>query len=198
MNNSPKRRLTIEYDSPVILTLALVSLAVLLLSAVFENTALFFSIYGTSLRDPLFYVRLISHVFGHASFSHFFGNVSLLLIIGPSVEKRYGSADVLLAILFTAVVEGFVHCLVSPNLALLGMSGIVFMLIFLAAAGDIGDGKLSLTFVLVALIYFGEAVYTGIFSNDNVSQLAHIVGGCCGIFVGWAMRRDRRSRRKKT
>ena len=65
------------------------------------------------------------------------------------------------------------------------------MCIFLAAVENIGDGKLSLTFVFVALIYFGEAIYTGIVVSDTVSQLCHIVGGLCGIFVGYLMRRRR-------
>ena len=194
MSETPRKRIKIEYDSPVILTLALASLAVLLINSVtggFLN-ALLCSVYRTSLRDPLLYARLIFHVIGHVDFAHFFGNMSLLLIIGPVVERRYGSSSVLLAVIFTAVTEGAIHCLVSADTALLGISGVVFMLIFLAAAGDIGDGKLSLTFVLVAIIDFGEALYTGIFAADSISQLCHIVGGVCGIAVAWAI-----SKRKK-
>lgn len=191
MTDKPKRRIKIEYDSPVILTVAILSFLILGLNAILSDipNALIFSTYRSSFSDPLFYVRLFTHVLGHADFAHYFGNMSLLLIIGPVVEKRYGSIEMLVAVLFTALTEGAVHCLVSSDTALLGASGIVFMCIFLAAAQNIGDGKLSLTFVFVALIYFGEAVYTGIAANDSVSQLCHIVGGLCGIFVGYIMRR---------
>ena len=190
MTDKP-RRFRIEYDSPVILSVAILSFLVLGLNALLSGipNAVIFSTYRTSFSDPLFYVRLFTHILGHADFAHYFGNMSLLLIIGPVVEKRYGSLDMLIAVLFTAFAEGMIHCLVSPNSALLGASGIVFMCIFLAAAQNIGDGRLSLTFVFVALIYFGEAIYTGILVSDSVSQLCHIVGGLCGIFVAYVMRR---------
>ncbi len=196
MSEKPKRRIRIDYDSPVILTMAIASLIVLIVNGLMNGipTALCFSVYRSSFSDPLTYVRLFCHVLGHADFSHFFGNVSLLLIVGPVVERRYGSLDLLFAILFTAAVEGGIHCLVSPNTALLGMSGVVFMLIFLASIKDIGDGKISLTFILVALIWFGEAIYTGIIVQDSISQLCHIVGGCCGILSGWYFGKHRRRR----
>lgn len=189
----PNRKFRIEYDSPVILTMAILSLLILGLNALLAGVpnAFLFSTYRSSFSDPLFYMRLFTHILGHADFAHYFGNMSLLLIIGPVVERRYGSVEMLVAVLFTALTEGAIHCLVSPDTALLGASGIVFMCIFLAAVENIGDGKLSLTFVFVALIYFGEAIYTGIVVSDTVSQLCHIVGGLCGIFVGYLMRRRR-------
>lgn len=198
MQEKQKPRIRVDYDSPVILTMAIASFIVLILNGIMKGipTQLCFSVYRSSFADPLTYVRLFCHVLGHADFSHFFGNVSLLLIVGPVVERRYGSWDLFLAVLFTAAVEGGIHCLVSPSTALLGMSGVVFMLIFLASIDEIGDGRLSLTFILVALFYFGEAIYTGIIVQDSVSQLCHIVGGCCGIVSGWYFGRHRRRRHR--
>ncbi len=197
MDNEKRRRVRIEYDSPVILTMAILSLIVLAINALTggRSNAAVFSVYRTPLTSPMLYVRLFCHVLGHADFAHFFGNMSLLLIIGPTVEKRYGSLDLFISILFTAVVSGAVHCIVSPDTALLGASGIVFMCIFLSTVENIGDGKLSLTFVFVALIYFGQAIYEGFFANDRVSQLAHIIGGVCGIGCGYVMRHRTHRRR---
>ncbi len=197
MDNEKRRRIKIEYDSPVILTMALLSLAALFINTLTGGraNAAVFSVYRAPLTSPMFYVRLVCHVLGHANFAHFFGNMSFLLIIGPTVEKRYGSLDLLISILFTAVVSGAVHCLVSADTALLGASGIVFMCIFLSTVENIGDGKLSLTFVFVALIYFGQAIYEGFFVKDSVSQLAHIIGGVCGIACGYLMRRRQHRRR---
>ncbi len=191
MNDRPKRRLTVDYDAPVILTMTILSLIVLLLDSLLAGApnALLFSTYKTSLSDPLFYVRLITHIIGHADFAHFFSNMSLLLIIAPTVERRYGSLDIFFAVIFTAAAEGIIHCIFFPTTALLGASGIVFMFIFLAAAENIGDGKLSLTFVFVALIYFGREIYNGIAVADSISQLCHITGGVCGIIVGYFMRK---------
>lgn len=199
MEDKPRRRIKIEYDSPVILTMAILSFVALCLNMLTKgasNSAVF-SVYRAPLSSPMTYVRLICHVLGHADFAHFFGNMSLLLIIGPTVERRYGSLDLLISIIFTAVISGAVHCLVSADTALLGASGIVFMCIFLSTVENIGDGKLSLTFVFVALFYFGQAVYEGLFSVDNISQLGHIVGGLCGIACGYIMRRRPFGRRRK-
>lgn len=199
MGEEKKRRIKVEYDSPVILTMAILSFAALIINELTNGAAnaAVFSISRESFGSPMFFVRIVCHVLGHANFAHFFGNMSLLLIIGPQVERRYGSADILVSIIFTAVVSGGAHCLFSADKALLGASGIVFMCIFLSTVENIGDGKLSLTFVFVAAIYFGQAIYEGIFSSDNVSQLAHIIGGLCGIACGYIMRRrPRRPRRK--
>jgi membrane associated rhomboid family serine protease len=42
--------------------------------------------------------------------------------------------------------------------------------------------------VLVAIIFLGNQVVQGIFSNDNVSQFAHLIGGACGGIFGYALR----------
>ena len=199
MEEKKKRRLEIEYDSPVILTMAIVSFVILIINMFTDGAAnrAVFSISRSSFGSPMFFVRLLCHVLGHADFAHFFGNISLLLIIGPQVERKYGSLDLLISIIFTAIVSGAVHCLVSPDRALLGASGIVFMCIFLSTVENIGDGKLSLTFVFVAAIYFGQAIYEGVFSHDNISQLGHIIGGLCGIACGYVMRHRPHSRRHR-
>ena len=48
-------------------------------------------VYRGSPTDPLTYLRLVSHVFGHADFSHFSGNFLYILMLGPGVEEKYGT-----------------------------------------------------------------------------------------------------------
>jgi ABC-type dipeptide/oligopeptide/nickel transport system permease subunit len=43
------------------------------------------------------------------------------------------------------------------------------------------------TFILVAVIYIGQQVFDGLFVNDNVSNLTHIVGGIVGTILGYSM-----------
>lgn len=52
-----------------------------------------FSVYRSSLVDPLFFVRLFGHVLGHAGWDHFIGNMLLFLVIAPPLEERYGSRN---------------------------------------------------------------------------------------------------------
>ena len=185
--------LKIQYDSPVILTFALLGLLALLLNGWTDgwtNTHLF-SVYRSSLTDPLTYVRMFCHVLGHADWAHFFGNICLILVLGPVVESRYGSWNLLFSILITALVSGLVYFVFFPGSALLGASGIVFLLIFLSSISGIRGGNIPVSLILVALVYLGREVYDMIFVADSVSQLTHIIGGLCGIVCGTAMARGK-------
>ncbi len=55
-----------------------------------------FSVYRSSLADPLFFVRLFGHVLGHASWDHFIGNMLLFRVIAPPLEERYGGIPIIL------------------------------------------------------------------------------------------------------
>ena len=86
-------RLHLQYNAPVVLTFSLLSLGALLLDMATGglSTQLLFCVYRAPLTDPLTYARLFGHVLGHAGYSHFMGNIMLLLVIGPPLEEKYGS-----------------------------------------------------------------------------------------------------------
>ena len=176
----------IQYNSPVILTFALVSLGVLLLGAWTggASTALCFSVYRAPLNDPFTYLRFFGPVLGHADYNHYIGNMTLLLVIGPPLEERYGSKNLLEIIAATALISGLVQFICFPGTALLGASGIVFMLIILSAFTNMKKGEIPLTLILVTLIYLGQEVYDGLFTNDNISHFGHIEGGVAGLGFG--------------
>ena len=160
----------IRYNSPVVLTFALLSLAVLAADRISgsRTTALLFSVYRSSPADPLTYIRLFGHVLGHASFAHYFNNMSLLLVVGPIAEEKYGGKRLLLCFALTALVSGLLHCLISPDTALLGASGIVFMLILLSAFAGAESGTIPLTLILPHVA--GLGVY-GVFLAEPISNL---------------------------
>lgn len=177
----------LQYNSPVILSFFLLSLAALLLGFLTKGwtTTMLFSVYRSSLANPLTYVRLLGHVLGHASWDHFLGNMLLLLVIGPPMEEKYGSAALLTGIVFTALVSGVLQVLLFPRMALLGASGIVFMLIMLSSLSGMRGGKIPVTLLLVGALYLGQEVYAMLFVQDNVANLMHIVGGACGTAFGF-------------
>ena len=92
-----KLKLELQYNSPVILTFFLLSLLVLFLDQWTDGwtTMHLFCVYRSSLKDPLFYIRLFGHVLGHASWDHFLNNMLLLLVVGPPMEEKYGSKPLL-------------------------------------------------------------------------------------------------------
>ena len=182
----------------MVLTFFLLCLATLALDGATNGwtTTHLFCVYRSSLADPLFYIRLFGHVLGHADLSHFLNNMLLFLVIGPPMEEKYGSIPLLKAIVLTAFVSGVLQCLLFPGVALLGASGIVFMLIMLSSLSG-GTGGIPVTMLLVAALYLGDQIYAILFVQDNVANFMHIVGGICGtafgFFSAYAKPRRRRS-----
>ena len=181
-----KKKWTVSFNAPVVLIFSLIALAALILGYCTGGltTGLLFSVYRSSLLDPLTYVRMIGHVFGHANVGHLVGNLMIILLLGPFVEKRYGSGRTVIVILVTAIVTGLVHFIFVPNTALLGASGVAFAFITLSSLAEFKRHEIPVTFLLVAVLYLGQQI-VGLFQQDSVSQLTHILGGVVGGFFGF-------------
>lgn len=184
-------RLRLQYNSPVVLTFALISLVVLALDRLTGGwtTLNLFCVYRAPLSHPLTYVRMIAHVLGHAGYTHYLSNMMLLLVVGPPLEEKYGSRRLLACIFITALVSGLAQFLLFPTSALLGASGIVFMMIVLSSLAGMREGAIPLTLILVVLLYLGGEAVTALTVEDSVSHLTHIIGGVCGAILGLAMSR---------
>ena len=191
--SSSGKKLKISFNSPVILCFAILCLLTLILNMLTNGltNSVFFSVYRSPMTDPLTYVRFVGHIFGHADWEHFIGNITLLLVVGPMLEEKYGSLSIFIVILITAVVTGVVNFVFFPNVQLLGASGVVFAFILLSSMTSIREGSIPLTFILVAVIYIGGQIYDGIFVNDNVSNLTHIIGGLVGSCFGFVMSKNK-------
>ena len=132
------------------------------------------------------YFRLFSHIFGHENWAHLMGNFSIILLIGPILEEKYGSKKLLIMILFTAVATGIFNN-VFWDYGLMGASGIVFMMILLGSLVNFSSGTIPITFILIAALYLGQEIYNALAQDDQISQFAHIMGGVCGMFFGFAL-----------
>ncbi len=174
-----------RYNSPAILTFALLSALALGLNTLTDGWANYnlFSTYRDSLTDPLMYVRLFGHIFGHANWGHYIGNMLMVLLLGPMLEEKYGSRTIVEMIAITAVVTAIIHNVFFPGVMLLGASGIVFMLIVLSSIANVKHGEIPITFILICIFYIGGELLDA-FKQDNISQLGHIIGGTCGGFFG--------------
>ena len=194
---SPRKRIPISFNSPVILGFAALSFIALLLGLVTGGVAntLLFSTYRTSAFDPLALVRMFTYVLGHADFEHWLTNITLLLIVGPMIEEKYGSVRTLLLILVTAFVTALINN-VFFSTGLLGASGIVFAMILLSSFASYEKGAIPLTLILVAVIFIGGQVVAAL-QPDGISQFAHIFGGLIGCAAGFAMNRKAAGKRKK-
>lgn len=194
--NMNSQRARVKLNAPAVLTFAMVCFVAQLLNILTKgkSNTLVFSVYRSSLLNPMTYVRCVCHVFGHADWEHLFGNMMYLLILGPMLEEKYGTANIVFVMLTTAIVTGIINMLFFPYVRLLGASGIVFAFILLASITTTAAKTIPLTFILVAVMYIGQQVYQGIFVQDNISQLTHIVGGVVGSVLGFVMNRLKMNR----
>lgn len=178
----------IRYNAPVTLTFTFFCLAILLtdLFAHTRFTQNIFSIPGMGNFDfsnPFHYIRLFTHSMGHISFTHFIGNFSIILLLGPILEEKYTSLSLLFMMAITAVVTGLLNVLLFPT-GLLGSSGIAFMMILLVSFTNIGHGDVPLTFLMVLVIYLSAEIAKS-FDKNSISEFAHIAGGICGSLFGF-------------
>lgn len=188
----------IKYNAPTVLTFTLFCTIVLFLTqTVFPNlSANWFMVPGRntfSVGSFKNWVTILTHIAGHANWQHLISNFTLILLIGPMLEENYGSGDLFFMIIITALVTGLLNIFFF-NSALMGASGVVFMMILLSSFTNFSKGEIPLTFILVLILYMGVQLFN-IFKSDNISQFAHIIGGLCGSFFGFLRPEKRTSAR---
>jgi membrane associated rhomboid family serine protease len=178
----------IKYNAPTVLSFALLSALVLLLSRTLapglaENWFMVPGRGGFSAGSLKSWVSVLTHAMGHANWSHLISNFSVILLVGPMLEENYGSLSLLVMIAITALVTGALNVIFFRS-SLMGASGVVFMMILLASFTNFSHGEIPLTFILVLILYLGGQLFES-FRTDNISQFAHIVGGFCGSLFGF-------------
>jgi membrane associated rhomboid family serine protease len=181
----------IRYNSPVVLTYAVAAVLVLVADQFFDGEVSrnYFAVLPSF--DPgsvLSYFRMISHAIGHQDATHLLANFSLILLIGPILEEKYGSLALLGMMFVTSLATGILNVLFIPT-GLMGASGVAFMMILLSSFTNIRAREIPLTFILVVLIYLAREVVTA-FSTDSISQFAHIAGGVFGSSFGFLIGRE--------
>ena len=185
-----KKRIT--FNSPVILAFVFISLGAMIANYLTMGVSnkLLFMTYHSSLLSPMTYVRFFTHVLGHSGWSHYIGNMMYLLLLGPMLEEKYGSRTMVEVILITGLMAGLVNWLLFPTVGLCGASSVVFAFILMTSFTSFKEGEIPLTVILVAVIFIGQQVYEGLFVQDNISNMGHILGGIVGAVVGYTMNKD--------
>lgn len=183
----------IYWNAPFTLGLVACCGVVLLLQYMLGDkvTLLFFSTYRSSLLDPLMYLRLIGHIFGHQDVQHLLNNCAYLLLLGPILEEKYGAFKMMIITVVVAVVTGVLHNIFQGNVILLGSSGLCFAFILLASITGKEKG-IPITLLLAALFWIGQEVYAGVVVQDNISQATHILGGLSGACLGMYFKKEKK------
>ena len=186
-----KKGVKIVFNAPAVLCFAFICLIATVLGILSAGriSRLLFMTYRSSLLNVLTYVRAIGHVFGHSGWEHLLGNMSFILLLGPMLEEKYGSSNIIGVIVTTAIATAVINGIFFPNTAIMGASGVVFAFILMTSFTEFRRGEIPITFILVTVMYIGKEVASGLFAADNISQLAHIVGGAVGAVIGYLWNR---------
>ena len=189
------RKLRITFNSPVMLSFVGICFFSMVLNYITGGVSnqIAFMTYHSSLEDPFTYVRFFTHVLGHTNWEHLIANMSYILLLGPMLEEKYGSKRMIQVIVITALVTGIINYVFFVNIALCGASGVCFAFILLSSFTSFKEGEIPLTFLLVAAFFLGQQIFQGIFLQDNISNMAHILGGIIGGFIGFLLNKKSRS-----
>ncbi len=176
-----------DYNSPVILTYFFICLIILLIDKLCKGkfSATFFTTYkNDSLLNPLTYFKLMSHSLGHTDWDHLYSNFIKILLIGPLIEEKYESINLLIAMIITSLIIGIINKLFGKG-GILGASGVAYMLILLSSFVNMENGKIPITLTLIILFFVVDEVIK-LFrrKKDGVSHLGHITGAICGVVFG--------------
>jgi GlpG protein len=174
----------ITFDSKATLILASLSLIGLFFVNTSTESGSIFILNGDFQEtSPVWYISTLTYIFGHADFEHVIGNLSIILLLGPLVELKFGWQKFSLMVVSTAILTAILHTLLWDN-GLIGASGIAFMLIVVTSLLNTRGKDIPITFILVVLLFLGQEIYSS-FKNDQISHFAHLFGGAMGAFWGF-------------
>ena len=174
--------------APLTFTFAIVSLLALLANILMDGRLhAMFNAYFTAFTDPYMYARLLSKAFMHADLLHYMRNFSAILILGPIVERRYGSPRLLLMMAATSFITGFIHVSFTRDVMLMGASGVTYMLIILACFVNVRRRRVPLAALVVGLFYLATEFWNALTLNDNIAHLSHAIAVLCGLGFGYLM-----------
>ena len=176
-----------DYNSPVIITYLALSLIACFLNFIShgKSNKLLFTSYRSSIFNPLTYIRLFTHSIGHIDLTHLIHNFLFILLIGPMIEEKYGSINLLVMLLITSLVIGLFNTIFS-NYSITGASGNVYMLITLSSFSNISEGKIPITLILILIFYvITELKDRVIEGNSKTYHTGHLLGAVCGIAFGF-------------
>lgn len=198
--------LHLTYNAPITLTFSIICILVFSLDTFLFHgklVPLAFTCPGKigshisfNFKAPLDYIKLFSHVFGSTSWTSLFINMSFILLLGPTLEERYGSAIVILTVAVISFLTGVINvCLLSTTMT--GASAVVLLMIILAGVAFLDKKQMPLTFLFVLILYLAYEMYSEVKTNSafektfisflkiNTQTFVNLACGICGSLFGF-------------
>ncbi len=183
-----KIKLKFVYDAPVTITFALIALLIFIL----DTFAFKGSFSGQWLLTPTAeggvlpfafsdfrsIARLFLHVFGYTDPAVLVCNLIFILLLGPSMEERYGSVIIGIMIFVSALFSGVLSACFC-RVPACGAEPVVFMLVLLCTMMHLSRSKVSASSLAVIVLFICMLVL-----RKNLNGVIGVVivaaGGLCG------------------
>jgi membrane associated rhomboid family serine protease len=130
----------------------------------------------------------------HGGTGHLVANLTLFLLLSPTLEERHGTMRLGVVYLTVAVVLGVSYGFLFGG-RLIGGSGHVFAAIGLAGFAGAREREVPLHLILLVVIY-GVGEVMAALRADTVSQFAHLGGLAIGVMAGSLLAREKQSRNR--
>jgi len=131
------------------------------------------------------FYQLITHQFLHGGINHLYSNMVILFIVGPSIERKYGTIKTLLGYLIFGIAGGLLQIFMfgNPYENMAGASGAVFGILTLFAIADNSHyfrlRKIKMKYFAIFIIIM--ELFSLRTSNDGIGHWAHFGGILAGL-----------------
>ena len=205
-NMKKKLKLKFQYDSPVMLTFAFITLIIFVLDTfVFKgklkDTWLITptaagGAFPFAFSDFRSILRLFIHIFGYTDNSVLICNLIFILLLGSQMEERYGSVIIGIMIFVSGLFSGVLNACFCQY-AVCGAEPVVFMLILLWTMMHLSRSKVSASALAVIAFFIAMLVFR---KNPNgvVGVAIVTAGGLCGsLFAFLASPKARKAKKNE-
>ena len=134
----------------------------------------------TSIKS---YLQLIFYVFAPSSVNVLIPNLIFIMLLGPTLEERYGISVIGIMIFICALFSGVLNACFC-KCSLVGPTCVVYMMIFLNIFFSLIKKKIPLSFIIIfILLIIKDVINPG--QNGIVEIFVNICGGLCGSLIAF-------------
>ncbi len=201
-----KLKLKFQYDSPVMLTFAFITLIIFVLDTFafkgkLKETWLVTptaagGAFPFSFSDFPSILRLFIHIFGYSESPVLICNLIFILLLGSQMEERYGSVIIGIMIFVSGLFSAVLNACFCQN-AVCGAEPVVFMLILLWTMMHLSRSKISASAIAVIALFIVMEIFR---KNPNgfVGVAIVAAGGLCGsLFAFLASPKARKAKKNE-
>ncbi len=137
------------------------------------------------------YWRIVTNIFVHIGLLHCFMNMWIFAVMGPNVERIYGTFKFILAYFFAGIIASLTSIYMHPQQISAGASGAIFGIFglwfgFLVANKSVLQENFVKSNMKSAVVFLIMVLANG-FMRSGVDNAAHIGGVVAGFLCGFLL-----------